>query len=215
MQYNWLKDLEPEACMFKFRLPFYTDDIDNLNEYVNSIGKSDFEYSPELNVMDSYNNKKMLYPKGKIFIQPWQGKSSTESRLVIKKSDIYNLVSYDAYEYDARFNYYNLIERVVRKHDNGIEFYKYGYCECNDCAIELTILKEYIFGKSYKDESHKNESNKKHIMEEFNFDKNSNIKLIGYLCARLMCLLGTRLEGTNEHGINRYPSNNPVSGQKL
>jgi len=74
MQYNWLKTLEPEASMFKFRCPFYTDDLDNLQKFMsNEIGKNDFEQCPELKIIENYKLKNMLYPKGTIYIQPWQG----------------------------------------------------------------------------------------------------------------------------------------------
>jgi len=194
LQYNWLKSLEPDVCMFKFRLPFYKNDIDNIKTYMEN-NKQDFDQSPELDIINNYNNKTMLYPKGKIYIQPWQGVKSTESRLVIKKSNIYNLIKYDSHEYDDRFNYYNLIERVIRKHNNGTRYYKYGYCECNDCAIELDTFKEYV----------SRDANKNHIIKEFNINKLAKHKIIGTLCTRLGCIFGTKLEGVNEHGINRYP----------
>lgn len=194
MQYNWLKELQPDVSMFKFRLPFYTDNIDNILEFMSEdIGKSDFDNATELNVLDNYNNKIILYPFGKIYIQPWQPKSSTESRLVIKKEDINNLVIYSATEYDAYFNYYNCIERPIRKHNNGTEFYKYGYCECNDCAIELDVLHKYL------------KYNFNHILKEFNIPKNYNLsEVIGNICIRLNYLLGTKLEMKDIHGINRY-----------
>jgi len=200
MQYKWLKVLEPEASMFKFRCPFYTDDLDNLQKFMDEdIGKDDFEKCPELNIIENYKSRNVLYPKGIIFIQPWQGVSSTESRLVIKKKNIHNLVLYNASEYDNTFNYYNLMERVVRKHNNGAEFYKYGYCECNDCAIELDTFKEYL----------KIHENNNYIKEEFSILRHLNVtKTIGNMGIRLMCILGTRLEGANEHGINRYKLNN-------
>jgi len=91
------------------------------------------------------------------------------------------------------------MERVVRKHNNGSEFYKYGYCECNDCAIELTIFKDYL----------RINENTNHIKEEFSIPKHLNlVKVIGNMGIRLMCILGTKLEGANEHGINRYKLNN-------
>ena len=194
MQYNWLKTLEPEATMFKFRLPFYTNSLEDLTKFMND-KKSDFDGVPELNIINDYNNKQLTYPKGSIYIQPWQGISSTESRLVIKKKNIYNLVSYDSHTYDDTFNYYNLIERVVRKHNNGKQFYKYGYCECNDCGIELETFKRYL----------EKIENISHIKDEFLIPKHLNeTKVIGNLGTRLMCLLGTHLEGVNEHGINRF-----------
>lgn len=190
MQYNWLKDLEPEAAMFKFRLPFYNDE-----SIENFIDKPDFAKCPELQILEKYKDKSILYPTGKIFLQPWQGISSTESRLVIKKKNITNLVEYSAIKYEAKFTYYNLMERVVRKHNNGKEYYKYGYCECNDCAIELNIFKDYINVSE----------NKNHILEEFDIpNRFPDFKIIGNVGTRLICLLGTKLEGPNDHGINRY-----------
>ena len=194
MQYNWIKDLQPEASMLKFRLPFYTNDIDNLKLFMSEeIGKDDFAQCPELRIAETYKDKKLYYPKGKIYIQPWQPKSSTESRLVIKKKNINNLEFYDAIEYDALFNYYNCIERPIRKHNNGTDFYQYGYCECNDCSIELTILKDYLL------------HNMIFIMKEFKVPKQYNlIEVIGNISIRLAYLLGIKLEIPGIHGINRY-----------
>lgn len=87
------------------------------------------------------------------------------------------------------------MERVVRKHNNGTEFYEYGYCECNDCAIELDTFKKYINVRE----------NHKYILNEFKIpNKFLDHKLIGNLGTRLVCLLGTKLYGPNDHGINRY-----------
>lgn len=194
LQYNWIKVLNPVASMLKFRLPFYTDDVDNVSKYMKDF-KDDFDMSPELDILNNYNNKEILYPYGKIYIQPWQGVSSTESRLVIKNKHINNLVTYNGYEYDAILNYYNLIERVVRKHNIGKQYYQYGYCECNDCGIEIDTFKKYLLSQQNKD----------YIVKEFNIPKYYNTsEIIGNFCLRLQYLLGTKLEGTNEHGINRY-----------
>jgi len=194
MQYTWLKALEPDACMFKFRLPFYNNDINNLKKFMQD-NPSDFELTSELNHVEMYSKKAILYPKGKIYLQPWQGVSSTESRLVVKKKNIHTLIEYDAVKYEAKFTYYNLMERVVRKHNNGKEYYKFGYCECNDCSIEIDTIKNYI-NKS---------ENKGYILEEFVIPKYFyDHKIIGNICIRLNCLLGTKIEGANEHGINRF-----------
>jgi hypothetical protein len=195
MQYNWLKVLEPDVSMFKFRLPFYVNDIDWLNAFMKKdIIKNDFEETPELNILENYVDKMILYPKGTIYIQPWQPKSSTESRLVIKKKNIYTLIKYDAFKYDGIFNYYNVIERVIRKHNNGVQYYKYGYCECNDCAIELTIFKDYLSVIENND----------YIKNEFKMPKYYDLtKTIGNMGVRLMYLLGTHLEIPTVHGMNR------------
>lgn len=194
MQYNWIKDLQPEAAMLKFRLPFYTNDINNLKLFMSEeIGKDDFNHCPELRILETYEDKKLYYPRGKIYIQPWQPKSSTESRLVIKKKNISNLDLYDAQDYDALFNYYNCIERPIRKHNNGKELYQYGYCECNDCAIELTVLREYM------------NINTRHILREFKMPQQYNTtEIIGNISIRLAYLLGTKLEIPGVHGVNRY-----------
>lgn len=195
LQYNWIKTIKPELSLVKFRAPFYTDNIDNVKYFMNNnFGCYDFKCSPELNILDMYVNKKFIYPKGEIYIQSWTRKSTTESRLLIKKEDINNLIEYDSYEYDAKFNYYNLIERNLRKHNIDQDLYQYEYCECNDCAIEISVLREYI------------ENNREHILKEFDLlDIYTTNQLIGNLSLRLSIILGTNLNtNITDHGINRY-----------
>lgn len=194
MQYNWLRTIYPKASMLKFRPPYYDNDVKNIEEFMTKYNK-DFDFSPELNILENYKRKHILYPKGKIYIQPWQPMSSTETRIVIEKDDINTLVTYDAVEHDDICNYYNLIERPVRSHNVGIEYYQYGHCECNDCAIDIDTFNKYLNKPNHI----------QYIIKEFNIPHSySKSKIIGNLSLRLQCLLNSKLEGDNNHGINRY-----------
>jgi hypothetical protein len=181
MHYDWMKNIKSKMNMIKLDVPFYNTKIHSIQKHINNI-----KINTELELLTNYTKHKMLYPNGELLIQPWVSKSSTQSKMIIK--DVYDLVIYDISEYDALFNYYNCIERPLRKHNNGKEFYEYGYCECNDCAIELNVLQVYL------------RNNSDHIINEFKIPPQYNI--IGIISNRLECLVGIKL---GIHNINLLP----------
>lgn len=185
-----IKTMQPDAAMIKFEMPSFNIDIKNMSKYLDSIELVNSNL--ELELLNSYIKKMVTYPKGKLQLQPWTDKNSTESKLIIKKSNISNLVEYKASEYDSLFNYYNCLERPVRKHGTFHELYDFGYCECNDCGIEIKVFQDYI------------KNNQLHAIEEFGLEgKNNIIEILGSLSARLNCLFGTNLEIPDVHGVNR------------
>lgn len=185
-QYNYVKHLQPNTSMLRFKIPSYDIGPKKLNQYMENLNASQ-----ELDILNNYMKKKVIYPKGKLILQPWSTKSSTETRIIIKKENIFTLAEYNVPEYDSLMNYYNCLERPVRKHNNDEGFYKYGYCECNNCAIELTVFKEYLA------------NNREYAKKEFSLS-GSIYELIGSLSQRLNYLLGTKLEIPGVHGINRF-----------
>lgn len=187
MQYIWIRDTKPKAAMVKFRAPFY--DHGFIDPSV--IENDDIRNAPELCMLEGYANHEFKYPDGQIYLQPWTGKSSTEARMVIKPNT--PLTTFNAYQYDDKFNYYNLIERPIRKHGNGIHNYNYKYCECNDCAIELYTLRTYV------------RNNELYIRELFKIsNKIYSKKIVCKLGFRLSLVLSKFILESNCHGINRY-----------
>lgn len=187
MQYVWIRDTKPKSSMVKFRAPFYD------NGYIDpsAIENEDIRNAPELCMLEGYANHEFKYPDGQIYLQPWTGKSSTEARMIIKPGT--QLTTFNAYEYDNKFNYYNLIERPIRKHNVGIYNYNFKYCECNDCAIELDTLKKYL------------RNNETYIRERFKINSNVfNKKIVCKLGFRLSIILGKDILDSNTHGMNRY-----------
>lgn len=130
MQYNWVKETKPDYCMLKFRLPNYRDkQIDFMRFVIKPEVSREFAKSPELNMIGGFRNKSFNYPAGTIYLQPWCKAQSTESRLVISKEDILNLVLYNKKEYNSVFKYYNHSDRISQN---------------NDFAIEVDTLEEYL-----------------------------------------------------------------------
>lgn len=185
-QYNYIKHLQPHSSMLRFKIPVYDIGPKKLGQFMETLNANQ-----ELDILNNYMKKKILYPKGKLILQPWDTKNSTETRIIIKKENIFTLAEYDIPEYDALMNYYNCLERPVRKHNNDEGFYKYGYCECNDCAIELHVFKEYL------------NNNREYAKKEFSIN-GSIYELVGNLSQRLNYLLGTKLDIPGIHGINRF-----------
>jgi len=145
MFYNWIYELQPEISMFKMRLPFYNDGNTSVNKYSKDY-KSSFNLSKKngIDFIKNYNEEKFIFPKGIINVQAWSHVTSTESRLIINKEDINNLVNYDYKEYENRFLYYNGINRGYFYHTNPNSNKKLGFCHCNDCALENFIWTNYI-----------------------------------------------------------------------
>jgi len=185
-QYDYIKHLQPDASMLRFKIPIYDMGPKRLGQFMETLN-----VNQELDILNNYMKKKIVYPKGKLMLQPWNTKNSTETSIIIKKENIFTLAEYNMLEYDALLNYYNCLERPVRKHNNDEGFYKYGYCECNDCAIELAVFKEYLA------------NNREHAKKEFSIN-GSIYELIGNLSQRLNYLLGTKLDIPGVHGVNRF-----------
>lgn len=184
IQYIWVRDTKPKSAMIVFKTPYYiSGSIDPNDSIINE--------AKELNIQEGYQSHTFKYPNGQIFIQPWARKSSTEAKMVIRPGT--ELVLFDGYDYENKFNYYNLLERPVRKHNVGMYTYKFGYCECNDCAIELSVLRSYVIKNGY------------YVRQRFGFGTNVyNKKIICQLGLKLDSLLGDFVLESDQHGFNRY-----------
>lgn len=170
--YDFIKQLQPLVSMVYFDVPKYDNNNKKIIKYINDLNVSD-----KLNMVNNYNNYKILYPKGKILLQAWNNENSSSSLMIIKNKNIYKLELYDVNKYDGLFRYYNLMERFIRKHNTESIYHQYGYCECNDCAIELNILKTYITVNN--------------IYLNKTFINKNNIELLGILSHRLNFIFGT------------------------
>ena len=145
--YSWsrLMKLQPDSTvMIKFRMPFFNEstDIDF------SIFPEAFESAARLGYdfrIPTWKKGKFMFFPGKIMIQAWCGPNSTETRLIVKGSDIATnaIHEYDIKEYESKLNYYNSVQRYSVCHVNSNASKELGFCHCNDCAIENAILEEY------------------------------------------------------------------------
>jgi len=150
MMFNFIKTLQPIKSMLKFRTLF-DDTINFIPETI----RKDFELSKKngidfLETVSLINsNKKFIIkmPKGKLYIQPWAAKSSTETRLIITKNNIDTIKEYDNKAIEEKLFCYNTIVRTLIKHENKNSDKQLNFCHCNDCALENKILTEYGFNK--------------------------------------------------------------------
>ena len=146
MQYNWVVMIKPRASMLKFRHPFYEDLTPDFRKLCETAPyAADFKLSKKYGIdfVTNAENRHLVYLAGTIYIQPWAGISSTESRLVVDNIlEIQDLVNFS--EYEDKFYYYNNIERFCVNHYNDNADKSLGFDHCNDCALENYIWKKYL-----------------------------------------------------------------------
>ena len=102
---------------------------------------------PELSMIKfrlPWKDGKTLYPDGHIYMQPFPGPSSTETRLIFKKHA--KIITYDNTQYEQHCFYHNTV--IKFKYFN----HKLGLCtlekddidNCYDCASLVYIANEYL-----------------------------------------------------------------------
>lgn len=88
------------------------------------------------------SGKKIQYLRGDILIQPWAPHTSTETRLIVPKSNYMMSCEYDARLYERQMFRHNLITRAWQPFDHDIK--GEGIDHCWDCRAEIEILGEYL-----------------------------------------------------------------------
>ena len=133
-----------------------------------------------------FNIKKIKYFKGKLFYGIWSPAKSTETRLLVKQTDISNMIYYDNYNYESILFYHNKYVRpfcfpINKKYEKYILKPNNTHCSCYDCISELNILYEYSkkFKKSF---------NSTVLNFVKNMDKSNSLNFI---------------KGNNKHKINQ------------
>jgi len=141
-QMTWVDILKPDMIMLKFRCPYsnkFEDKIPVLSVDQNRY----FEYCKEhynIDFIQNYNDKKFSYIDGDLFIQPWAGQTSSETRLVCTYP--FKIRDYNMYEYEDKFRYYNFTDRIS-KHSGYKTSKEHCIDKCGDCALEAYIWKQY------------------------------------------------------------------------
>lgn len=145
MMFNWMVNLQPEISMIKYRAPFFETTDNSVEEHWREY-KNDFDESKKYGIdfVNDYLNKKVRAPVGRLCLQAFPGRTSTELRLIIKKENLQNIVKYPWKDIENRMFYYNRIGRVFVHHANPNADRELGFCHCNDCALENVILSDYI-----------------------------------------------------------------------
>ena len=145
-QYCWMNRLGARGNMFKFRAPYMRDldkklvlKMSNLQPFADDISAANYEGLP---ILKDYLAGKWTYLAGDIYIQPWAGSNSSETRLVCDSKR--TLTNYNIAEYEDKMFYYNSIERPYALHKNPFALKSFGFDLCGDCAIEAFLIEEYM-----------------------------------------------------------------------
>lgn len=91
-----------------------------------------------------YNQQKYDHVTGKIWLQAWAPKTSTESRLLVK--GVPPKKTYLLSEYEDRFRYHNVVNRTWVKYRSldQEELSCVGMDRCYDCVREQSIWLDYL-----------------------------------------------------------------------
>jgi len=147
-QYIWLRELQPEYSMLKFRAPFDFDEK-TYNKLKNDNGQpmKDIMLAKEqgLDFLEYYKNQEFHFYKGRILLQCWSRRSSTESRLLVSLKTIIadKVKKYDWHDYEDKFCYLNNVVRTFVYYDNEHTNPKIGIDNCFDCTREVQIMEDY------------------------------------------------------------------------
>lgn len=116
MQMKWHDIMKPFKSMFKFRLPY---------------------------VGENNSNKMVEYLDGDIYFQTWEGKTSSETRLIVDRNS--KRKQYDCSLYENWLFRFNTVERVLcYQHEVKAP----GLDHCYDCRAEVHIFDEFVKAKS-------------------------------------------------------------------
>lgn len=144
----WIYHLGAKRSVLKFRQPYYQTDTRDEKEIMKQYAddyKDTFDKFKELfdvDMIEDYFNKKLRYLKGEIYLQPWKGNRSSESRLVITEAN--KIIDYNIEEYENKLYYYNTVLRTGTLHKHKYADKKLNIDYCNDCALEVYIWEKYV-----------------------------------------------------------------------
>lgn len=85
------------------------------------------------------------YLSGKMHLQVWSPRTSTETRLIIHRPDDtqpFLKRDYDHTWYSDMMFHFNTVTRTTYFEHDGLEYL--GYDHCYDCSAELFILQQYL-----------------------------------------------------------------------
>ena len=156
LQIIFIKGLEPEFSMLKFRTPFYIEDDPTIQIIKNKDKKYDYilddikyvkkEY--DIDLIKYYLKKEFLYFKSDFtFIQPWAPESSSETRMFVSKQNL----NKDFIPYSTDHEHKMFYLRFIRFfkyypffYENIKDIKDLHYDGCQDCCREIMILMDYI-----------------------------------------------------------------------
>ena len=107
------------------------------------------------------------YAAGDIYIQPYPGATSTESRLIVPKGS--PMIKYDHKKYEEQCFHHNTVTRT-RKYQtvlgNSLKITTDGICNCYDCASFVSILDTYLDAIRWAGDSHNRCSEIRRLVRE-------------------------------------------------
>ena len=157
-QQKWGIMMNAEFMLLKFRMFFYEKSIDEINfinndKMINDIKNYNIKYKIDDDKQKSIN-KYMLYLDGKILSQIYQGPTSSETRLLVKKNNNgYKMRYYNNLDYEQILYYFNnntRLEEYRYKKSYKLEKYLPNYYTNYTSASEYKIIYDYL--KYYKKE---------------------------------------------------------------
>lgn len=194
LQIVFVKGLNPEFSMLKYRTPFYMKD-DPTPEIINKRDKKyDFVFETidyvkkyyDVDLIKYYKKKEFLYfASDFIYVQPWAPSGSSETRMFVSKQNSNKeFIPYDL-KHEDRMYFYKFI-RFFKFYPFFYEKLKdvpeLHYDGCQDCTREIMIVMDYIMKEqSYRYNITKivHELDKKSVVDQL-IDINKLIKQYTY-----------------------------------
>ena len=147
-QQKWGIMMNAEFMLLKFRMFFYEKSIDEINfinndKMINDIKNYNIKYKIDDDKQKSIN-KYMLYLDGKILSQIYQGPTSSETRLLVKKNNNgYKMRYYNNLDYEQILYYFYKLEKYLPN-------YYTNYTSASEYKIIYDYLKYYKKEKDIK-----------------------------------------------------------------
>jgi hypothetical protein len=175
LQIAVLDILKPVYSMLKFHPPYFVEQwkkhLDNLESthFAYDMVYGSIEYASKLvgkDLMTEHHKKSHYnYVAEHIMLQPWAPTASSEGRLVIsreaiqqKKFHMYNANNWEDHYFVLKFSrmysWLDVYSPLIAKIESV-----YGYDNCYDCYIELSIICQYLMRENKKYSSAQNISN--------------------------------------------------------
>lgn len=149
-QQRWGIMMNADFMSIKFRLPWIEKDSDDNIKYKLDISNLENKI---INNEKEIKRGDILYLKGKIFVQIYPLKNSTETRLFIKKNkdNKYIIKKYNCFDYEEKLFYFNNTNKkknYIYKSSDFLSKNLLGYNKSYDCVTEYYIMYKYL--KYYK-----------------------------------------------------------------
>jgi len=150
VQCRWGVLMNADFMSIKFRLPWMEKDTDDNLKYILDTSKIEDRLNIKEKILKSGD---IRYLSGKIFVQIYANKRSTESRLFVKKNKDgkYNIKTYNCFKYEEKMLYYNVYSKDKEykfKESKKLVNYLLGYSNSYDSTSEYYIIYKYL--KNYK-----------------------------------------------------------------